>query len=365
MLEIVIDGVIGTGKDEISSTDVRAMLPADQTEPIHVKIHSEGGSVFEGFRIFDLFNAYKGPKKVTIESSAFSIASFIPMAFEEVEITPNGYLMIHNPYMQAQGDDEDLISEASKLTKLKANMISAYAAKSKQPEDAITQMLKGETYLNAEEAVALGFCNRITTKPIVGRVFARLDNVPHGVVSALFGAGSDGNQEPLPKEKPMSDSTLGAATIEEIESAFPKMKPATILACLKKQMPMASVATAAVEELMAENQELVARIQAMEEEMAASNAMEVEIEPEEETVEAMDEEMAMEEEETKPVAKVKTGVKPVAKARVASSPSAKAKFESEVRAKIQSGMDRHKALVAVDREYPGLRARMIQEVNQR
>lgn len=361
MTEILIDGVIGTGPGMVSSSSVVAMLPEDQAEPIHVKIHSEGGSVFEGFRIFDVFNAYQGPKKITIESSAFSIASFIPMAFDEVEITPNGYLMLHNPYMIVEGDDEELVKEAEYLAKTKANMIAAYSKKSGKTEEEVRAILKAETYLNAEEAVANGFCDRITAKPVIGRVFAQAHKMPHGVVAALFGVGSGGNDAPEKENPKMAESKPVAATIEEIEAAFPKMKAQTILACLKKKMPMASVATAAVEELMAENAELMAKIQSMEEEM--SGMMPVEIEAMEEP-EAMEEEMEEEVVVAKqPVAKL--GVKPVAKARVVSSPSAKAKWEAEVQAKIQTGLDRQKALKAVDREYPGLRSRMLQEVNGR
>lgn len=364
MNEILIDGQIGTGQGMVSSSMVRAMLPEDQTQPIHVKIHSEGGSVLEGFRIFDLFDSYQGQKKITIESSAFSIASFIPMAFDEVEITPNGYLMLHNPYMIVEGDDEDLVKEAEFLAKMKQNMVAAYSRRSGKTEDEIRAILKAETYLNAEESVANGFCNRITSKPVIGRVFAQAYKMPHGVVAALFGAGSGGNEPPEKENSKMADQKPVAATIDEIEAAFPKMKATTILACLKKQMPMASVATAAVEELMAENAELMAKIQAMEEEMATSMytepeetvAMEMEVEEE---VVAMEDE-----EEAKPVAK-RAGVAPVAKTRVASQPSAKAKWESELQSRIQNGLDRQKALKAVDRDFPGLRARMLQEVNGR
>lgn len=357
-IEILIDGVIGTGKGQISSSAVRAMLP-ENNEPIEVKIHSEGGSVVEGFRIFDLFSAYQGPKKAIIESAAYSIASFIPMAFDEVEITPNGYMMIHNPYMGVEGDDEELAKTAATLSKMKQNMIDAYAKKTGKTQDEITGILKQETYLNATEAVAMGFCNRITSQSVYGRVFAKLDNMPHGVVAALFGAGSGGNTEPQ-KEKPMSDSTPVAASIDEIETAFPKMKPATILACLKKQMPMASVATAAVEELMQENASLQARISAMEEEMTAS-AMEVEDTPAEPAAEGEDEPVAMEEED-EPAAKA-SGVKPVAKAKTSQVKSASAKWKTEVTAKISGGLDRHKAILAADRDNPGLREQMLAEAN--
>jgi len=354
-LEIIIDGIIGSGPGEISAQMVKAQLPTTG-EPITVKIHSEGGSVFEGFAIYDALAAYHGQKTAIIESSAFSIASFIPMACDQIEITPNGYMMLHNPYVGVEGDDEELAKQSQLLGQLKTNMVNAYVQRTGKPESEIRAILKEETYLNASDAVAMGFCNRITEKPITGRVFARLDNVPHGVVSALFGVGSDGNHEPLPKEKPMSDSTPVAATIEEIEAAFPKMKPSTVLACLKAKKPLASVAQAAVEEMMAENQEMAARCKAMEEELAKYKSMEP---SEEEPAEAMEDE----EEVVESKAVARGGVKPIAKAKTG-GPSARVRWDEAVDSCLaKCGGNKVKAVALANRTNPGLRQAYLDEVN--
>jgi ATP-dependent protease ClpP protease subunit len=187
---IRIDGMIGHGEGEITVEDIRAQLPANGTDPIDVRIHSEGGEVFEGFAIYDALKAYKGPKRCVVESSAFSIASFITMAFDEIEITPNGYMMLHNPRLEASGDDEELAKHSEMLAQLKTSMIRVYAERTGKSEEEIAQWLKRESYLNADDAVANGFATRIVGEPVVGRVFARVKDMPHGVVTALFGAGS-------------------------------------------------------------------------------------------------------------------------------------------------------------------------------
>jgi len=364
MAEIIIDGIIGNGPGEINAQMVKSQLPSTG-EPIMVKIHSEGGSVFEGFAIYDALAAYQGQKTAVIESSAFSIASFIPMACDQIEITPNGYMMLHNPYVGVEGDDEELAKQSQLLGQLKTNMVNAYVQRTGKPEEEIRAILKQETYLNAEEAVALGFCDRITTKPIVGRVFARLENMPHGVVSALFGAGASGDERPE-KETDMADQKPVAATIDEIEAAFPKMKPSTVLACLKAKKPMASVAQAAVEEMMAENQEMAAKCKAMEEELAKFKAMDdekakaMEDEDEEEKPEAR----AEEDEEKKTEAKARSGVKPVAKART-SGPSASVRWNQAVDAAMVKTKDKMKAVALANRNHPGLREAYLAEVNAR
>lgn len=353
---IRIDGVIGQGQGEISAEHVRAMLPEDGVEPIKVSIHSEGGSVFEGFAIYDMFASYGGPKSIAIESTAFSIASFIAMAFDEIEMSPNAYLMLHNPRVGTEGDDEELAAQAGMIGKLKANMVDAYAARSGKTADEITAILKAETYMNASDAVANGFADRITNKPVSGRPLAHMEAMPHGVVVALLGASSGGEEREPTKESAMSDSQPVAATVQEIKSAFPAAKSDFIVRCIEKQMPIASVAAAAAEELMAENEMLMAKVAAMEEEMAKAKAMEEE--------EAAAKAKAMEEEEVEEMAKARRrGVAPVAQAR-SGKPSATAQWREVVEACVtRCNGDRPKAIKLANRQNPGLREAYLAEVN--
>jgi ATP-dependent protease ClpP protease subunit len=362
---IRIDGVIGTGDGEISAAMVREQLPENGTEPIAVKIHSEGGSVFEGFAIHDAFAAYQGPKSLSIESSAFSIASFIACAFDDVEISSNGYMMLHNPYAQVEGDDEDFARQSEMLGKLKTSMVSAYAQRSGKSEDEIKAILKNETYLNAQQAVEMGLAKRISGQPVIGRAFAKVKTMPHGVVAALFGAGSDGENRET-EGKPMSTAPV-AATIQEIKAAYPKAKSDFIVKCLERSLPMASVASAAAEEMMSENEDLKKQVSAMQEELAKYKAMDEEKAKAMESEEDEEEEpaMAMEDEEKKVEAKAKSGVKPVAKARTG-GPSASVRWNQAVDAAMaKTGNNKMKAVALANRNHPGLREAFLAEANAR
>ena len=362
---IRIDGVIGTGKDEISAASIREQLPQNGTDPIAVKIHSEGGSVFEGFAIHDALAAYQGPKSLSIESSAFSIASFIACAFDDVEISSNGYMMLHNPYAQVEGDDEDFARQSEMLGKLKSSMVSAYAQRSGKSEDEIKAILKNETYLNAQQCVDMGLAKRIAGQPVIGRAFAKVKTMPHGVVAALFGAGSGGDNDSQ-KGHEMPESTPVAATLKEIKAAFPKAKAERVIAWALKEMPMASVAAAAAEEMMAENEELVAKCKAMEEELAKYKAAEINIDSDdEEDEEVKPEARAEEDEEKKTEAKARAGVKPVAKART-SGPSASVRWNQAVDAAMaKTGNNKMKAVALASRNHPGLREAFVAEANAR
>lgn len=359
---ITIDGEVGREDGQVSASWVKSQLPTNGIDPIEVCIHSEGGSVIEGFAIYDALKAYAGPKRCIISSSAFSISSFIPMAFDDVEITPNGYLMMHKPYMGCEGDDVEFAKRSTLLTDMTTNMVNAYAMKTGKSIDEIKAILANETYMNATTALANGFVNRITPTPVMGRVFAKVKTMPHGIVQALFGAGLSGDNREPTKEKSMSESqTPVAATVQQIKAAYPKAKSDFIVKCLEAAMPMPQVAEAAYAEVMIDNQSLADRIATLEAKLAAMEATEATEPPM--AADPVPPTPPVAAAPIAPVAKSKSGVAPLAKSHAAAAVSAKAKWNEVLQAKISSGVVRAKAVFAVDAENPGLRQQMIDEVN--
>lgn len=356
MKTISIDGVIGKGEGEVSAAVVKSQLPPNGLDPIEVSIHSEGGSVFEGFAIYDALKAYAGPKKCIVASSAFSIASYIPMAFDDVEITPNGYMMLHSPYSEFEGNDEDFAKQSALLSQLKSNMVQAYSAKTGKSPQEIQAILNSETYYNANQAIAMGLANRMTPAPIMGRVFAKLNKMPHGVVAALFGAGSVGDNNATTRKIPMSEATPVAATVQEIKRTFPKAKADFVIKCLEQQMPMEQVAAAAVQDTTTENEALTARVAALEAQVASMKA--------DEQSEVVPVPVAAVPAEPVFAPKARSGVQPIAKAtKAAPLVSAKSQWDSHVAAKTTIGIPKAKAVSLVNRENPGLREQMLAEVN--
>lgn len=346
--QIRIDGVIGQAEGEISAAWLRAELPTNGTDEIDISIHSEGGSVFEGFAMHDVLANYKGRKVVSVESTAFSIASFVAMAADEIEISPNGYFMLHNPRVSIEGDDDELGKKSTMIADLKTNMINAYAKRTGKTTEEIQGVLKAETYFNATDAVAFGLADRVTQSPVKGRAFARLDSMPHGVVTALFGAGSGGDNDSK-KGKPMTESVPVAATVQQIRAAYPKAKAEFILSCVEKSMPMASVASAAAEEMMKENEDLKCQVKALEDAAAKAEA-----------------DPAEPDEDDKPDAKAKakaSGAKPVAKG-TSGTPSARAKWDNAIESALtKTNGNKMKAVALANRQNPGLREAMLSEVN--
>lgn len=351
--EIKLYGIIG---EDVTAVDVKRQLDAfDQSQELVVRIHSEGGSVPDGIAIYDAVKTYPGPKRAVIESAAFSIASYIAMAFDDVEITENGYLMIHNPYMETVGDDVAHAQSAECLAKFKESLVAAYSSRTGKSRDEVLSLMANETWINAREALANGYVSRIA--PPQMRAVAKLKNMPQGVFKSLSGGCSDAGENRVSERVTVSESTKPvAASLAEIRAAFPKAKAEFVLNCIERNLPMASVMTEALAAMEEELTQARAKLAEYEQkEMAAKAEMEVSVEQEPE-----------EEEEPMPMpvqkAKAKLGVRPVAKS-TATKPSAKAQWETLVAAKVSAGLPRSKAVLAVHKDNPGLREQMVEEIN--
>lgn len=132
-----------------------------EKEPIHVHINSDGGDIIEGNEIFNILMDHKGTVRVTIGAMAASIASVIAMAGDSIQIAPNGFVMIHNPWSIAMGDSAEFLKVAEQLDKFKASIIGAYKRQCNLSDKEIAKMMDDETYMNADEALENGFVDSI------------------------------------------------------------------------------------------------------------------------------------------------------------------------------------------------------------
>jgi ATP-dependent Clp endopeptidase proteolytic subunit ClpP len=157
--EIAIYDEIGFGG--VSAKTFLAELKKLSGQRVHLRINSVGGSVVEGAAIYNALRRHKGGLVVHIDALAASMASVIAMAGDETLIADNALVMIHNPWGMTMGDADELRKEADILDKLKATLVNAYVRKTGMEAEQVAQMMDDETWLDATEAVALGFADAI------------------------------------------------------------------------------------------------------------------------------------------------------------------------------------------------------------
>lgn len=136
-------------------------LNAIKAKTITVRINSPGGDVFDGVAVY---NALKNhPAKITtrIEGLAASIASVIALAGDEVHAYANTMYMIHDPWVMAVGNQEDLRSIADVLEKIAGQLADIYTGKTGLEADTIKEMMHTETWMTAQEGKGLGFVDKV------------------------------------------------------------------------------------------------------------------------------------------------------------------------------------------------------------
>lgn len=159
MNEIVIDGVIGGW--EIDSKEIISQLN-NMSGDVLVTINSVGGSVFHGVSIFNALKAYsKGAITVRIVGVAASIASYIALAGDKIEAYDNTTYMIHNAWLPAMGDYQELRKAADISEGLSSIIAKAYISKTGIVEKDIRDAMDIETFYYGAEMLTAGFVDTI------------------------------------------------------------------------------------------------------------------------------------------------------------------------------------------------------------
>ncbi len=208
-------GAFGAGSKEFL-----ADLGKLDGQHIHLRINSPGGSVVEGTAIYNALRRHKGGLTVHIDALAASMASVIAMAGAPVYIADNALLMIHNPWTVSAGDSDQLRKEADLLDKLKSTLVNAYTRKTGMDQEQIAEMMDSETWLDAVEAVALGFADAIEEG-----VAAAATATPESL-RARFDKFAKGMTEPVVTETPEQPEVVETPEASIVSESAPADQPA-------------------------------------------------------------------------------------------------------------------------------------------
>lgn len=161
-IEIFVYGEIGAWGVTANQfvQDLRAV--DDGVSPVIVAFNSIGGDLFDGLAIHNALSRLGERCTGRIDALAASAASVAVCGAHRVVIAANAMLMIHNPYTFTGGDAEDFRRVADVLDQTLEAIIAAYKAKAPDIDEAeLRRMVNAETWLTANEAVALGLADEV------------------------------------------------------------------------------------------------------------------------------------------------------------------------------------------------------------
>lgn len=159
--EILIYDFIGDYWYGVTAADFVRDLAALDADEITVRINSPGGDVFDGIAILNALRGHKAKITTVVDGLAASAASFIAMAGDEVVMSRNSEMMIHDASNYCHGNAADMRTCAKDLDRVSANIATVYAEKTGVDATEWRAAMQAETWYSAQEAVDAGLADRV------------------------------------------------------------------------------------------------------------------------------------------------------------------------------------------------------------
>ena len=154
-------GPIGAYEGGIEETDFMEAFDNIGGDDVTIHLNSPGGSVDSGQSIYNQIQNYPGKVTVQVDSIAHSIASYFPMAADEVVINSNAQMLVHDPWAVAMGNAREFRGVAELLDVLGAVVADGYAERTGKSRDYWLSVMAEETIFTADQAVDVGLADRI------------------------------------------------------------------------------------------------------------------------------------------------------------------------------------------------------------
>ncbi|REH00276.1 Clp protease ClpP [Flavobacterium aquicola] len=138
----------GNGMEFVS---LLSLVEAKHKE-ITIKLHTYGGSVFDGNLMANALRDSKSKIRLEIVGIAASMGFVISLYLKDVYMVSNGYLMAHAPSGYTEGTALDHENNAKLLRSIEKNFIKILIEKTGKTESYVKKWLVGDNWMDAEEA---------------------------------------------------------------------------------------------------------------------------------------------------------------------------------------------------------------------
>jgi ATP-dependent protease ClpP protease subunit len=149
------------GSGTLSSSYIQWQLDAAAGQDVEVHISSAGGSAFDAIAIYDLLKKYPCNVTTYIDALAASAASIVAMGGDKVVMSKYALLMIHKPMVGSGGNADELQKDIQMLNVVQSRLAAIYEDKTGLDGDIVNSLIDSVTWLNADQALDLGFIDQI------------------------------------------------------------------------------------------------------------------------------------------------------------------------------------------------------------
>lgn len=182
---------------EESGKTVADQIRETDAEEIDVHIDSYGGEVSEGWAIYNALRNCKA--KVTTYADGFvASAAVYPFLAGDVRIANSvSAFYLHEVMTGGYGYADDLKKAAEEAEKMTEIGINAFVERAGMKRETVEELMKGETWISAEEAIGYGIATEIKTGADEGTVQSA-----RGAIIEKLMQKAEAPKEETPEEEP-------------------------------------------------------------------------------------------------------------------------------------------------------------------
>ncbi len=159
---VTLTGYVGYGNATVDEFNKSLeSLKAEGCTKMDIVINSPGGYLFEASGIFDLIRGSGMDSTAKIYGVSASAATYIACACNRVFISENSRYMVHRAQGGVCGNVDEIESYLKDLKGTENQILKIYAARTGKSVEEVMEVLKAETWMNAETAVSEGWCDEV------------------------------------------------------------------------------------------------------------------------------------------------------------------------------------------------------------
>lgn len=129
--------------------------------PVDILINSAGGEIFSAFSTVDRIISSKVPIHTYVEGVAASAATLLSVVGHRRFIRKNSFMLIHQLSSEIWGNFEQIRDETKNLEMVMKYIKKIYLDHTKISEKELTEMLKHDRYMDADECLSYGLVDEI------------------------------------------------------------------------------------------------------------------------------------------------------------------------------------------------------------
>ncbi|HEY5014515.1 MAG TPA: ATP-dependent Clp protease proteolytic subunit [Acidimicrobiia bacterium] len=165
---VMLVGPIDPGSATLLCSQLLVLDAEAPTEPVVIYINSPGGSVDDGFAIYDTMRTMRAEVVTVCLGLAASMAQFVLCAGAPGRRYAHRYsrVLMHQPHGQVEGTATDIHIQAAQFAYLRSTMAELTAQHTGQTVERIVADADRDLWLTAEEARAYGMIDHVLDGPL-------------------------------------------------------------------------------------------------------------------------------------------------------------------------------------------------------